>query len=210
MPTVIPVSKIKSLFWAKTVVLSDQVKLQLDKDEQGPVKSVLKYYRCLRILGHAYAVVGQHKVPSKDKPGKDVTFAPLSINLKYPDTVLRIATASSLGPSELLIFLRQRDESTRARLVELVRQGYPQGEALSKAWSEFELSGSQLLPKGLPKTCLQPPQKRGSAPAVRSMGSNCARSTTITGDAMAHAVSWMLVTSSSQMAASAPARSATA
>ena len=145
MPTVIPAAKIKSLYWAakpnneKTVVLSDHVKLQLDKDEQMPVKSVLEYYRCLRILGHAYAIVGQHKVPSKEKPGTDVVFAPLSINLRYPDTVLRIASASSLGPAELLTFVRQRDESTRARLVELVRQGFPQGEALSKAWSEFEL-----------------------------------------------------------------------
>ncbi|CAE7471996.1 Dnmt3b, partial [Symbiodinium pilosum] len=138
MPTVIPATKIRSLYWAakprneKAVVLSDQVKLQLDKDEQMPVKSVLEYYRCLRILGHAYAIVGQHK-------STDVVFAPLSINLKYPDTVLRIASSSSLGPSDLLNFVRQKDESTRARLVELVRQGYPQGEALNKAWAEFEL-----------------------------------------------------------------------
>ena len=120
-----------------TVVLLDQVKLQLDEDEQMPVKSILEYYRCLRILGHAYAIVGQHKVPSKEKPASR-WFSRLYPQAS-PDTVLRVASSSTLGPAELLAFVRQRDESPRARPVELIRQGYPQGEVLGKAWAEFEL-----------------------------------------------------------------------
>ena len=144
-PTVISVSRVKSLYWAskprndKTIVLSDQVKLQLDKDDQVPVRSVLEYYKALRILAHGYAIVGQHKAPSKESPGTEVVFAPLSDNLRYVDTVLRIASTSNMAPGSLLEFVRFRDEATRARMIELIRVGWPQTKAINKSWAENEL-----------------------------------------------------------------------
>ena len=160
-PTVIAVSKIKSLFAAskpkndKTIQLGEQVRLKLDQEEHIPIRSVMEYYRSLRILAYGYAIVGQHKMPSKEDPGKDVTFAPLSDNLRYPDTILRICCTalSDMAPSSLLDFVRARDECTRARMIELVRQGYPQGEALNKSWREQELRWT-LPPQ--PKRSLEP------------------------------------------------------
>ena len=107
------------------------------------MRSVLEYYKALRILAHGYAIVGQHKAPSKEEPGKDVVFSPLSDNMRYPDTILRIATAlSDMAPSSLLDFVRSRDEATRARMIELIRQGWPQGEVRNKSWREHELRWS--------------------------------------------------------------------
>ncbi|CAE7488397.1 unnamed protein product [Symbiodinium sp. CCMP2592] len=145
-PTVISVFKIKSLYWAakphqdRTIVLGDQVKLQLDRDEAVPVRSVMEYYRGLRILANGYAIVGQHRAPSKQMPGTEVVFAPLSDNLRYADSVLRIASSCDLPAGSLLEWVRARDEQTRARMIELIRTGWAQGEALCKSWSEHELT----------------------------------------------------------------------
>ncbi|CAE7888131.1 unnamed protein product, partial [Symbiodinium necroappetens] len=69
-----------------------------------------------------------------------VVFAPLSENLRYAETVLRIESTCELSPGNLLDWVRSRDEATRAHMIELIRQGWPQGESLSKVWSQHELS----------------------------------------------------------------------
>ncbi|OLP93135.1 hypothetical protein AK812_SmicGene25005 [Symbiodinium microadriaticum] len=102
------------------------------------------------------------EVQSKEDPGKDVIFSPLSDNMRYPDTILRICCTAlaDMSPSALLDFVRSRDENTRARMIELVRQGYAQGEALNKAWREHELRWS--LPPQLTRSLEDNNQPAGS------------------------------------------------
>ncbi|OLQ10970.1 hypothetical protein AK812_SmicGene5277 [Symbiodinium microadriaticum] len=120
---------VKSLYAAakpasdKTIELSEQVQLQLNKDDLVLVASVLEYYKGLCILANGYAIAGQHKGPSKESPSTEVTFAPLPDNLKYavrvagkalPDRPL--AELSVLEGSTALHFASKRGD------VDMVRQ----------------------------------------------------------------------------------------
>jgi hypothetical protein len=141
---VIAIRKVQSLYKASQVAakeevsLGNHIKVQL-QSEPPPLKHTIQYYFGLRILGNAYAIVGQHKVESAVTPSKQVVAAPLSVNLDYADFCLRKASECAMAPDLQLQWLQARDEHTRSRMVELMRQNYPQGEALEKALAETEL-----------------------------------------------------------------------
>ena len=135
-PTVISVSKVKSLHWAsgpsqdRTITLAGQVKLQLDKDEPVPVKFLVDYYKGLRILAYGYAIVGSHKVKSMTAPG----FAPLGVVQGYADTVLRIASNLELGSGALLDFVRARDAAHGRAWSGFVAKAGPLAKRSQRRW----------------------------------------------------------------------------
>ena len=141
VPTVISMSKVKSLFQAhkpnseRKIMLGANVTVKLDEPETVPIKSVIHYYNALRILGNAYALAGSNEVPSHADPKTRVRNCPLQVQLDYSDFVLRMAAQAEAPVS----WVAERDETTRGRMVELIRQGWSQGEALSKAMVEQEI-----------------------------------------------------------------------
>ncbi|CAE8586815.1 unnamed protein product, partial [Polarella glacialis] len=144
-PTVISIKKVKSLLIAsrpsseREVNLGGNVKLHLsDGVVDGlSIANCVDYYWGLRILGYARSIVGQYKTSSMQTPGAQVVYAPLSVNMDYADICLKRSQVwQGLEP---LSWLRTMDEATRGRQVELMRMGWPQGEALQKALTEMEL-----------------------------------------------------------------------
>ncbi|CAE8593271.1 unnamed protein product, partial [Polarella glacialis] len=144
-PTVISIKKVKSLPIAsrpsseREVNLGGNVKLHLsDGVADGlSIASCVDYYWGLRILGYAHSIVGQYKASSMQTPGAQVVYAPLSVNMDYADLCLK--RSQVWQGAEPLSWLRTKDEATRGRQVELMRMGWPQGEALQKALTEMDL-----------------------------------------------------------------------
>ena len=142
-PTLIPAKRMQSLFRGtlpsskEEVNLGASIKVQL-ASEPEPVKSVIAYYQALRVLANAYAIAGVHLVESVVSPGKKVRFAPLDTNMNYCDFALARA-AESHPVAQQLQWLEARDLHTRGKMVEFMRQGVPQGEALTKAMHECEV-----------------------------------------------------------------------
>ena len=142
-PTLIPVAKIRSLAFCnrahsqeRRVNLSGQVSIQVDREfGDMPIKSIFAYYQGLRTLANSLSIVGSNLVGSKAKPGEKCVAAPLHVNLTYADNALK-CTADQNASVE---WMRARDEATRARAVELQREGWPQGEALQSAWQSQEI-----------------------------------------------------------------------
>lgn len=140
-PTVISIAKVKSVYVSnvpradRSIPIGDNIRLQLDRPQDTPPKSVVEYYTGLRVLCNAYSIAGCYQVDSKAAAGK-VIMSPLSTNLNYCDFVLRVSCKHDLP----LSVIAQRHESCRARTVELMRQGWPQGESLAKALQECELA----------------------------------------------------------------------
>ena len=116
-------------------MLGANVTVKLDEPETVPIKSVTHYYNALRILGNAYALAGSNEVPSHADPKTRVRNCPLQVQLDYSDFVLRVAAQAEAPVS----WVAERDETTRGRMVELIRQVWSQGEALSKAMVEQEI-----------------------------------------------------------------------
>ena len=98
------------------------------------MKTVVEYHRALRVLGNAYCLVGSYDAPSQLQSSTKVKMAPLQAQLDYADMVLRVSSALAA-----VLWIRDRDEATRGRMVELMRQGWPQGEALTRAAAEQEI-----------------------------------------------------------------------
>ena len=146
-PTVIPAKKIMSLYKAsagasrESVSLGSNIMVQVSS-EPPAIKTVVGYYWSLRVLAHAYALAGTHKVPSIASPSKQVTFAPLDINVQYADYCLRQVTEIVPNASQQLVWLQSKDENTRACMVEFMRQGQSQGEALQNASARTEVAWS--------------------------------------------------------------------
>ena len=65
-----------------------------------------------------------------------VVFAPLSVNLTYADECLREMLNSGMSDVD---WLRAKGEWTRAKMVEFMGQGAPQGEALERAQSAAQV-----------------------------------------------------------------------
>ena len=65
-----------------------------------------------------------------------VVFAPLSVNVDYADMALRHTMVLHLSPSQALQWMADNDELTRGTMLALMRDGYPQGEALVEALRE--------------------------------------------------------------------------
>ncbi|CAE8723016.1 unnamed protein product [Polarella glacialis] len=144
-PTVISIKKVKSLLIAsrpsseRKVNSGGNVKLHLsDGVADGlSITSCVGYYWRLRILGYAHSIVGQYKASSMQTQGAQVVYASLSVNMDYADLCLK--RSQVWQGVEPLSWLRTKDEATRGRQVELMRMGWPQGEALQKALTKMEL-----------------------------------------------------------------------
>lgn len=143
-PTLIPAKRMQSLFRGtlptskEEVNLSASIKVQLAA-EPAPVKSVIAYYQALRVLANAYAIAGIHVVDSVSAPGTKVRFAPLDTNLNYCDFALARTAESNCHDTQQLQWLESRDLHTRGKMVEFMRQGVPQGEALTRALRECDV-----------------------------------------------------------------------
>ena len=144
-PTVIAVSKVKCLFVAtkpqtdRSIQLGGNVRLHLEAEERSDVRSVFQYYTNLKVLMFGYSIVGLRQVESKLRPSTQVAYAPLTCNMQYPEYCLRKVMETEASPAGQLSWLKERDELTRSRMVELMRQSWPQGEALEKAMNECEV-----------------------------------------------------------------------
>ena len=109
-----------------------------ERDElpEVQVNSVTHYYFQLRLLANAMAFAGSHKATSVLKPGDQVTFAPLDINLEYADFAFKAALRQ---PRAAIEWLRTRDLKTRSLMTDMMLEdSYPQGEALKTTMEKTE------------------------------------------------------------------------
>ena len=113
--------------------------LSMGEVEDLRIQTVVQYYWGLRIFAYAYAFAGIEEAPSHNHSGTSVVNAPLDVNLDYADDALRLATTLSSQPAAALAWLEDRDVQTRGTMVGLIRQGWPQGEALLEARREHSL-----------------------------------------------------------------------
>jgi hypothetical protein len=120
--------------------LGSDVKIQVGNHDPPPLRRLSRYYFGLRILANAKALAGSHMVESHVDKATRVVFAPLDVNLDYSDFWLRKTSQFDLGEAQVLQWALQKDEETRSKEVELVRSGWPQGEALARALALSEVS----------------------------------------------------------------------
>ena len=138
-PSLISIRKVRSLFAAqlpkkeRTVSLGQSTKLQLDVETDRALTSVVEYYFGLRILINAFVWAGNFLADSKTKAGEKVIFSPMAVNMTYCDECLRKATELHCDSGLQLSWLEERDLLTRGKMVALMKQGFPQGEALEQA-----------------------------------------------------------------------------
>ena len=151
-PNLISVNHVKSTYTAnnpnpeRRVGLAGGLTLTLEgKDKEEIVRDVSSYYFSLRILANASAKAGNYEVESKLCEGKKVIFAPLDVNLDYADFALRSALKQEHRLGYNLRWLLDRDEYTRGIMVNYMRRGHPQGEALTVALSKSELKWASPL-----------------------------------------------------------------
>ena len=97
---------------------------------------MVEYYFALRVMANAYAKAGSHEVVSVLSPGSKVIWAPLNTNLDYADMALRYTMCQHLPADMALQWLTDNDDCTRGTMIQHMRNGYPQGEALSEAIRE--------------------------------------------------------------------------
>jgi len=146
VPTLSLAEKIKSVYFGttppkeKSVELANKAKVVFDADDGVMVKGVYEYYFALRILANASAKAGNYLVDSfVSQAGDKVVYAPLDVNMTYADRCLQLTLDRQLRPWEAVEWLREKDLHTRAIMVSKMRQGYPQGEALTTAMSETKV-----------------------------------------------------------------------
>jgi len=152
-PTLIPVTRMKSVYSdnnpnpEKRVALAGGITMTMEGKEQTEVISnVASYYFALRVLANASAKAGNYEFGSKVEKGTKVIFAPLDTNLDYADHAFRMALKQNLSAWETLKWIEERDLHTRGLMVNFMRGGYPQGEAILKATKETELKWSSPGP----------------------------------------------------------------
>ena len=98
------------------------------------VTDCLEYLTALRILMQAYAYVGSHKVMSMRDQNKQITFFPLEVAVGYVDeTTMATLAMRTFTEKERLDWLRKRDEQVRGEMVAYINDGWPGGEALTRA-----------------------------------------------------------------------------
>ena len=143
-PTFIPVEKVKTLLAAQRPPREQREKLgrwtlAKDEEEDTRVDSVVEYYWALRTLGYACSLAGHFDHDSKAKEGTKVRFSVFEANLNYADISLRQTLTVGVPSHRQVMWLRSRDQATRGRMIVLMRQGWPQTEALAAARSEFQV-----------------------------------------------------------------------
>ena len=145
--SLIDIVKVKSLMHAtapevnRQFAIDGQVSFNIMESAgaKRSITSLIAYYFGLRILGYAYAYAGNEFVSSKETPAEKVINCPLNINIDYADRALRLAHGLALNEGAKLVWLRARDVETRSTMIGFMRQGWPQGEALTKAQKEHTL-----------------------------------------------------------------------
>jgi len=151
-PKLISVNHVKSTYTdnnpnpERKVNLAGGLTVTLEgKDKEEIVRDVSSYYFSLRILANACAKAGNYEVESKVNEGKKTIFAPLDVNLDYADFALRSALKQEHRLGYNLRWLLDRDEYTRGIMINYMRRGYPQGEALAVALDKSELKWASPL-----------------------------------------------------------------
>ena len=174
-PTVIAIRKVKALIHAavphqmRRLPMDNQVFMTLTMGEAEDLKisNVVGYYWGLRTLAYAYAFAGIEDAPSHLYPGAQVTNAPLDVNIDYADDALRAATNLDANPHAALAWLEDRDIKTRSSMVSLMRQGWPQGEALLESKKEHSLdwyTGPNQQRQAQPHPAPRPAPSSGDRP----------------------------------------------
>ena len=100
----------------------------------GEPKSPAEYYMGLRLLANTCAWAGSHTVRGAD--GKDIVYAPLSVNLYYADEVFNHSLKVEVRPLE---WMKSRDLKCRAAAVEKMIEGSSQGEALLQSYKDMKI-----------------------------------------------------------------------
>ena len=145
-PSLIPVAKIRSVYVdhnpspEKKVHLPGGMSITVAGQEQKEVvRDVAHYYYALRILANASAKAGNYTVPSMAEKDTTVVYAPLDVNLDYADLAFRNALKQTGSPYAMMKWLEDNDLHTRGLMINFMRGGFPQGEALLKAVKETEI-----------------------------------------------------------------------
>ena len=168
--TVIDVKKCRALIHACTPTerkrheLGEGLQLEVGAADSVQIGSVIDYYWGLRILAYAYAVAGHEQVESQVTVKTKVRNCPLDVNLDYADAALRDCMSLRLPGRSALAWLRSRDTLTRGVMVQLLRQGWPQGEALTRARREEDVAWKSGR---LAFEDRRPPQDDGGRPTKR-------------------------------------------
>ena len=149
--TVISMQKVKSLHMAQQPFESQSIPvgdatLETNKPVETPITGALDYYFRMRTLSYAYIKAGNFMVKSVAVVGKEVLYSPFTINLDYPDLAARFVATANLPYNFQVEWLRTKDEMTRSTMVGYMRQGWPQGEALSQALREHQMDWKQTTP----------------------------------------------------------------
>ena len=145
-PSLIPVTRIRSVYTdhnacpEKKVAIGGGLKLTVQgEEEKEVVRNVSQYYFQLRILANASAKAGNYQWDSKEEKDCKVIFAPLDVNMDYADFAFRTTMRQPGDAWTLKNWLEERDLHTRGLMVNYMRGGYPQGEALLKAQKDTEI-----------------------------------------------------------------------
>ena len=149
--TVVPVEKVKFVDTVKIgqgkkrEAISQDATLEWNIEKDTDVKDLADYMWLLRGIANAMAISGTEKVPSKEKPGTDVIFAPWGKLLDYVDNAYEAALKCKARP---LVWIRAKDQYTRGLWNELLMKGYPLGEAMEIVktktehhWSDYRNHG---------------------------------------------------------------------
>jgi hypothetical protein len=154
-PSLIPVARIRSVYVdhnpspEKRVALPGGMSITVAGQEQKEVvRDVAHYYYALRILANASAKAGNYMVPSMVEKKTEVVYAPLDINLDYADLAFRHALKQSGTPWATMKWLEDNDLHTRGLMINIMRKGYPQGEALAMAIKETEIKWGLPISQG--------------------------------------------------------------
>ena len=144
VPTIIPVERAKALVHAATPadlqkVRLGQIVLTIGEENLNiEVDTPVSYYFGLRVIAHAMIYAGSGKVKSHKQPGQMVTMSPFDVNLGYCDESLRYANSFPARAAYRLAWFKERDVETRGTMVQYMRQGWPQGEALTQAFVDHK------------------------------------------------------------------------
>ena len=133
--TVLDMRKVKSVLSQATpkqhdtVKLDGNISLEIDKEADASIKTMVEYYFKMRILGYAWAWAGSFLVKDSAS-GKDMPMMSLEAAMAYADCALHDTMLYGRGS---LIWLSRNDQLTRSHMATCVRRGLRAEEALKEA-----------------------------------------------------------------------------
>jgi hypothetical protein len=143
-PSLIPVERIRSTFQFHTPhqeqkhALAGGLSFTVEQMPDEQVYDAFAYYFSLRVLANASAKAGNFMVNSATDVTVKIVYAPLDKNLNYADHAIRCAVKRDGGQRNVVAWLREKDLYTRGMMVNFMRGGLSQGEALDEALSKCE------------------------------------------------------------------------